>query len=277
MAAAGRAVLAAPPNPPSGCSGRWPSVTGSYPPPGSPPRAASVCPKRCRRIPLTATRAPRGTQPAKDFTASRRSGLAGAEQRLRLRIGDSGLPWPVRLAYLAGDRALKRLVNVISFLRSTSPKHSARRRPLPPPGGFGERGGRAGKEAGMTPAQRLMCRRIRKAMAEFYVDPGNERRFSQWRSSRRSGGVAAGKHVTRPVTVHMRTVPILGRVPRRDHGVHRRHGTDRGALMAALTRPWRRGGRGGAGMLTAGRPGTRAPERAAKQTRSHTIRAVQSI
>ena len=85
----------------------------------------------------------------------------------------------------------------------------------------------------MTPAQRLMCRRIRKAMAGFYVDPGNERRFSQWRSSRRSGGVAAGKHVTRPVTVHMRTVPILGRVPRRDHGVHRRHGTDRGALMAA--------------------------------------------
>lgn len=47
--------------------------------------------------------------------------------------------------------------------------------------------------------------------------------------------------------------------------------------MAALTRPWRRGGRGAAGMLTAGRPGTRAPEREAKQTRSHAIRAVQSI
>ena len=40
----------------------------------------------------------------------------------------------------------------------------------------------------MTPAQRTMCRRLREAMAEFYSDPENERRFEQWRSSRRGQG-----------------------------------------------------------------------------------------
>lgn len=57
---------------------------------------------------------------------------------------------------------------------------------------------------------RYVARKMLEAVREFYRDPENERRYREWKSSRSEGGrVYAGKHQTRPVTVHMRTVPIL--------------------------------------------------------------------
>lgn len=58
----------------------------------------------------------------------------------------------------------------------------------------------------MTPIQRAMCDECAAMMREFYKDPENERKFQEWKRSRkRVCASQPASRKTRTATVHFRT------------------------------------------------------------------------